>query len=696
MKKIFKVSNALMGAFLCFLGASCSSNSNSLSVTNFQADSTSYSEGDAIEFTLTLNNPNNYKISAAVINDKSYTITQSALSTKVFKVSDKDLTFSHSNYTYTLSKIVYSVDGEVKELTVKNRSLVLTEKAVKTEDIVVKNMTMKSLTNPDMKTFYQSDEIETTIELERKDNVRILYFYFTITDENDTTKTIKKAYNDDGKSKVYTISFTMPAMSGKTTVDLSDVDYVLGTNKKDKALNYKTSCDVMIQPLTLLNATVSKTNGFSTDVNDYEYFDASSQVNLKIELSNPSNLPIQGIVICGQTFKLETSEIAQNTQTKKVTINKKINLSAIKTTPTKLSIDKIIFKDENNTELGMKAELTQDIYYYDKIISNAEDLKSMKVQNGVITGNYILARDITVSSNGEYNLFNDLIFAGKLEGNGHSIICTGTTKPMFASIANVGVIQNTTLNISATSTEILCATNEGKVKNIKLSGKESVSTKGETAILCYKNKGIVSDIEFLTALDGNYGIFSFIADNDGDISNVIVNPQNIKLGKNSLSVMPANNTGTVSNIILRLTKWFNNVTAYDYDSQNLLVLPINDGSYSNIILNNDWLQKISEFNTKIDGPQNSGAGFFIGIIEQGKDLYNSLVSDKKYFSIENYVLSEKYKDVDVTEYRATIVNNVGFDASYYTTLGFAAYNTSNNSFWHYSGNEVTLNWSIKK
>ena len=700
MKKIFKVSSALMGAFLCFLGASCSSNDNELSVTSFKADSSSYNEGDMIEFTLTLNNPQNYKIEAAVINDKSYTVSQAAISTKTFKVSDKDLVFSHDAYRYTLSKIVYTVNGEQKILEVKNKALVLTEKATKIEDVVVKNISIKSLTNPDAKSVYQQDDIEATIEVERKDNVRILYFYFTLTDETGQTKEVKKAYNDDGKSKIYTVNFTMPAMAGSTEVKLSNLDYVLGTARKDKSLDAKTNCNVLIQPLSLNYVRVSKNSGFSKDVNELQYFDSSSQVDIEIKLDNPSNLTVTGLTICGQLFNLSKSEISTDTQFKTVTIKKKLNLSAIKTNPVKLTIDKISYLNDNGNALAMSAELTDDIYYYDKIIKSVSDLKSIKFdENGNITGNYILGADLTVDlKDVDIPFFKDYNFAGKLEGNGHKIVCSSTTRPLFKTTSNNALIQNLSLNIGATSTEFLCETNNGTIKNIKLGGSETLN-KDESAILCYKNTGDISNIEFLTALDGNASLFSIIMDNSGSISNVIINPQSLKLGKNLFVASPAIDTGSVSNFIFTLEKWFTGVNAGDYKSQNSLVInKTDDATYSNLILNNNWIKEIDSKNKIIAGPNASvGHNVIVGKLNELWDAHDQITNNTNTgsFEIEKYILGKSYDNTDSAKFRATLLDNDGFTSQYYATLGFSTYNTSNNAFWRLQGRTMTLNWTSK-
>lgn len=696
MKKVFKVSASLLSAFLAFTVASCSS-TEEFEIVSFKADKTSYSIGETVDFTLTLNNPNNYTVDAAVINGKSYTVERYGASTKTYKVSDKDLTYERDQYRFTLSKIVYTVNGEQKELSVKNQSLVLSETADVTEDLSVESIDIKSLTNPKSSSIYQQDEVEATIKISRKSNVKITCFYFTLTDTTGNVKEVKKSYIDDGKSDFYKVNFIMPAMCDKTEVKLSDVDYVKGTVKKEMNLGFKTNCNVLIQPLSLDYVRISKKSGFAVDVNELSYFDSSSVIDITIKLDNPSLVQVTGLTICGHFFSCDAkNDVLQKT----VTINKQLNLNSIETSPTKLTLDKINYENEDGNTLSMNAELSEDIYFYDKIIASSKDLASIKAdKDGVITGNYILNSDITISpEDASSPFFKNYVFAGKLEGNGHKIICSSTTRSLFKSVGKDAIIQNVNLNISSTNSEILCEENLGTIRNIKLAGSITQSSDSTNAIFCLSNKGEINNLEFLTMLEGSVSTFKIIEKNEGLYSNVIVNPQSVKPGLNVFIPMPSINSGEVSNVVLSLNKWFTGITAADVKSQNVItIIKTDEGIYKNIILNNNFINQIDTFNKVIKGPEAENPGLFFDLVDEFNNMafggikFSDLFKEApELFSYETYLLGKTYSTDDYSSYRATIVNNNGFDMQYYSTLGFRTYNTSNNSFWKLSGTTLTL------
>lgn len=694
MKKIFLVPVALMTAFLGLVLASCTK-SEDLSVVSFRATETSYSVGDTVEFTLTLNNPNNYDITTAVINGASYTVSANGISTRTYQISSSDLIYTTEIYKFTLSKIVYEKDGSIEELEVKNQSVVVSENVTIGNDVIVDSVKLTSLTNEGSEYIYQNDSVKADIKLTKANNVKILYFYFDLIDENENIERVKKAYNDDGKSDNYSITFEMPKMTGKTKVQLSDIDYVKGTAKKEVTSTYSTSCTVMIQPLSLLNVSVSRSSGFATDVNEQKYFDSSSNIDITIKLDNPSDVDVTGISVCGQQFNLSSKEISKNTLFNTITITKTINLSQISKFPEKLTLDKISYKD-GSKPLNMNADLTEDIYYYDKVIRTANDLNDMTIKDGVITGRYILANDL-VLDNTAPSFFRNNSFDGTLEGNGHSIIIGSTTRSLFATLGTNAVIQNVSLQIGSTNSAFLCQTNSGTLRNIIVGGTLELSKDGTGSVLCDKNSGSITNVEFVTNLVGNSSTFSLVKTNTGTISNVIVNPQEISLSSNTFSALPMENTGEVSNVVLALKIWYNGVSKDDVIIQNkLVVVKTSGGTYKNIILNQNFRNKADTFNKLIEGPNKPSTGSIISTVTDAIGNLDSWLSgimhsigSIEYFNYEYNLNAVEEKTI------STLIADIGFTSTYYSQLGFRSYNDSNNVFWKTSGTSIGLNFNSK-
>lgn len=692
-KKIFILPILLMITIFSFLLSSCSSKEE-LNVVSFEAMGTQYSIGDTIDFTLKLENPNNYLIESAVINDKSYTVSSSGVSSEIYSITSSDLVYTSETNRFVLTQILYQVNGEIKTLNT-NKTVRITEKVTLGEDVKVKSVKLSSLTNTNSEFIYQNDKVNANIVLEKANNVLVLFFYFQIVDEAGNKENVKKAFNDDGKSDVYDVNFVMPSMEGNTTVTVTDIDYVKGTAKKTVDLNFVSTCKVMIQPLSLIKVNVSNSRGFKTDVNDQQYLDATSNVDIEIVLENHSNIDVIGITVCGKMFNLLASDIKKSSLLERITIQKTLNLSDIKVFPTKLTLDGISYKNGSKV-LKMNAELTKDIYFYDKIITSTGDLKSMKVTDGVITGRYILGKDLIIDDVDSV-FFKNYTFAGTLEGNGHSIIMGSTGRSLFKSISKNALIQNVSLSIGVTNSPVLCDDNAGDIKNVVFGGSVECQKSKEVNVICNSNSGSITNIHVISNLIGNSSSFALLKDNTGRLANVVVDPQSFTLGSNVLSPLPDTNYGRVENIVLLLNNWYRDVDTSSVKIQNSLILiKKGNGTYTNIILNKAFRDRADQLNKLIDGP-NAQNPFFLFemsdmLIDASISVLKSLIykNEKRNFFYDITMNSEE----EGKQFHS-IVAREGFTNVYYSQLGFRTYNDSNNCFWKLTGTNVSINWQSK-
>jgi hypothetical protein len=383
--------------------------------------------------------------------------------------------------------------------------------------------------------------------------------------------------------------------------------------------------------------------------------------------------------------------------------------------PTKLTLDSVTSYTDGK-KVKIHAELTDDIYYYNKIINTASDFAEILndaslVKDGKISGRYILNKDITIDNDNQNIIFfKNYEFDGVIEGNGHSINVGSTYKPLFDKIGKNGLIQNVDLEVNAHDNSVICNTNEGTIRNINFGGtvnvepkencsfrKEGLVTYDELAdiyVLCETNNGTISDVNFVSTINGSHVYISLIKNNNGNFSKIIVNPI-IRTISNTFLPLPSYNNGNLSEIVLTLNHWFDGVQSADVAHQNKLILwSYGDiSNLNNIILNDAFRKKIEILNKIIDGPQ----------LENG----SSSSKEKEHFEEDATVIASSiiqqestlnpvsdYKE-ELIKPRVLVIPSESFSAQYYAQLGFRKYSSSNNSFWRTNGTEISLDWDIK-
>ncbi len=694
---------------LCFL-TGCSE--KKLAIKDFVTEKSTYENGDKMNFILTFENPNNYDVISCVINDLPFSLTPYALKTDKF-IAETTITYEVGK-KYVLSEVTYIKDESSYILEV-NKTAITSIELSTVEDMKVTKLSITSLDNDEI---FANDNISAVVTVKKNvKDVQILTFYFTFTDVNGSQEMIKKNIIDDGTSNVYTVPLTMPAMVGNVNATVSRVDYVKKTDSKYLTQDIvKQELVVNIHDVEVLEASIDMSSKLNKDVNDLSYFDSSSSIKLEITLSNNSNVNVTELTVSGSTVKITDKDIERYDLLEKMVITKTITLDVEKS-PIKLTLDSVCYTSGGAKRTIGETLFEEDYYFYNKIIKTSTDFNDMIVDNETkkITGRYILDNDITLSGNERY-LFNDYILDGTIEFNGHTVTSNVVnTKPMFEKITENGVVQNMCLNYSMSNAPAICDGNYGDIVNIKMTNSVMCS-KTETTndlksvnALCNNNMlaGKIQGVEFASQLIGSSSFFSVVGKNYGEYKNIIINPSQISLGKNTVFALPETNVGEVSSVVILVEQWFTGLSAEDYEAQNNLVIAYDGGTYKNIVLNKDFVDKVNTFNTIINGPSVE-SGVLGKLMELPTKAINGVFEMIKEGDSSNFLAYLGFGEprTNWLSYAnggtsADIVSSVkefekkALTQDLYTGFGFMSYSESNNYFWRYSGGTINLNFKMK-
>lgn len=693
---------------------SCSDKED-FAVKSFTTEYSSYTEGDVLNFTITLTNDEKYDVVSCIINDKSYSsVSEAGLTKEKYKVAT-DLTYD-STTTYTLKEITY-VDSNSNSHSLAVNKKTSAYATVNTKsDVQVKSLSLESKENDSI---YVGDTLEATVELDKiAKNVVIYGFYIEFIDTNGNTETEKVNIIDDEKSSTYKFDVEMPEMAGSVTAKVTDIDYAKNTEFKSLTNIASTPCafTASIHEMTVISASVSADSTLPTDVNNKSYFDSSSKIKLKITLQNESDLDVSRICISGQTVDINTKnskEYQKLDPSKRITITKEISLNNV-SSPTKLTLDSITYTKNGTARTIGETLLDEDYYYYDKIIKSASDFDKMKVDTTTkkITGRYILANDITLTGSEKY-LFNDYTMNGTIEFNGHMLSSNKAyKKPMFEKISESGCVQNLNVGYGTTNSSAICKMNYGAIENIKLSNSVYVTTSSSVdslitaPALCETNSfsGKIKNIEFASILEGNKSCFSLIGNNYGDVRNVVINPNSITLANNILLALPEANYGTVSSVAVLVEKWFNNVTADDVSKQNtLLLIYTPEATYKNIVVNSNFNTQANTLEKLRSGTNAQSKRGLGAVIDKTNPVNSALIklgwledSSKDDVAWNTFSVVSEATDI-VSCAKEYSKNDLNTNAT--TGFGFISYSedsgTGNNYFWRNNGGILTINFSIK-
>lgn len=704
MKKKNKILPFVFLILSIFSLASCSSN-NEFKVNSFITAESSYNEGDEMSFVITLSNPSKFEITNCKINNNPYNVQAVGLTKEKYTITT-DLKYSKSS-SYILNEITYVESDTAKSLTLKKKAIV-TGSASEVQDIVVKDLSFKSISNSNSGKIYTNDKVEASVRIHKNSKLDILKFYFTFTDSNGAQDTQAVGIIDDDKSEVYTMNLNFPSMVGGVSAQVSRIEYVKGTNRKTTDKGATTQLVAEVHSVSVLNATVSQKSALAKDVNDQSYFDSSSSIEISVTLSNNSDLPITEMQVSGITVPVnEATDVTKYTQLHEWVIKKRINLQT-EENPIKLKLDSIAYSEGGSVVKINEVLFDEDYYYYNKIITKPKDFDSMKVEldeNGNptknIVGNYILSKDITLTGNEAY-LFKGYTFKGILELNGHSITSNVLSEnAMFDKLDNDAVVENGKINYATNKNAAICEANYGLINNLQfINSVTGIAVKDKnhpetiTSVVCKynMNNGVISNIDFQSFISGSDAYVTLVETNYGTMKNFVVNPLLETQTNNALSPLPYLNTGDVSSVLVIVDSWFSGVspTGNNPENQNTLIINYDDGNYKNIYVNSSFNETATILNKVIDGPTVEANSLF-GKFNQGLDnLLGKIWGSKKTY-YESWTKVGETADVlaTVKESKAEDI----YKAS--QTLGFYSYNDSNNCFWKQTNGSLKLNWQMK-
>lgn len=694
---------------------SCS-DTEDFAVKSFTTEYSSYTEGDVLNFTITLSNDKKYDVVSCIINDKSYSsVSEVGLTKEKYKVTT-DLTYE-STTAYTLKEITY-VDSNSNSHSLAVNKKASAYAAVNTKgDVQVKSLSLESKENDSV---YVGDTLEATVELDKiAKNVVIYGFYIEFTGLDGNTETKKVNIIDDEKSNTYKFDVEMPEMAGSITAKITDIDYAKNTEFKSLTNIASTPCafTASVHEMKVIKASVSASSALPTDVNNKSYFDSSSEITLNLTLQNESNLDVSRICVSGQTVDINTknaNEYKKRNQLQQIEITKKISLNNV-SSPTKLTLDSITYTENGTARTIGQTLLDEDYYYYDKIIKSASDFDKMKVDTTTkkITGRYILANDITLTGSEKY-LFDNYTMDGTIEFNGHMVSSNKTyQKPMFEKISENGCVQNLTVGYGTMDSSAICEMNYGDIENIKLVNTVYVTTSSSVdnlvtaPALCETNSvsGKIKNVEFASILEGNKSCFSLIGNNYGDVRNVVINPNSIALANNILLALPEANYGTVSSVAVLVEKWFNGLTADDASKQNTLLLAYTpEATYKNIVVNSNFNEQANTLEQLRVGTNATSKNGIFKILDEIEEPVDPVKNAIKALSLFEYSL-DSWNTFSVVAESTDIIscvkeyskNDLNTNAT--TSFGFISYSedggTGNNYFWRNNGGILTINFSIK-
>ncbi len=749
----------LITCSMFFLLMSCTSEESSISVVSFKTVDASYEYDEVLTFAVKIKNPKNYKVTSATINSKAYPVLCDDERYDTFYVTDNELKFTSATNTYTLSALNYIVNdnNNPKSETLQTDIKCYVKLSVQTvPDVTVTSWSVKSSSGEG--NFYCGESVDITLNLNNPkgyslDRVQVVISSKKTGEElaNNTIPLFEKNMSSDNTVATFTLE-NLPSLSGVQNEDIDINIKRIFYTKNYQLINSSANCEIKTvnlqkRAIEILSFKIDnfKEETIFKDINNRVYTDDKSQINLKIEISNPSDLKITQVIINKTAYKnitvkrnnymhIDTIEVAVSTPSTETEGAIKIK---------KLELNGIRYNDKTAAELEVPVAHQEEILVYDKIINNASDLLDLKINNGVIKGSYILAADLNLSDSNHHGFFSDYTFDGLLEGNGHTISFTSdanySTKPLFKEIGENGVIKNCRITAGTfNNTNVLASSNKGTILNVDVSAfvclnVSSIITssiilttdkeKKNTAFdklggLVGVNYGTISDIivNERFELTGNtktsntYEISAITNRNYGNINRVVNNCTSVKTKvykddfTHSLFYLTAKeNYGTISSMVYTLsdTSLPSFVPKIVTDSRIIG----EEAKFYNVFINTSYLEKVIKADEdtygKIDWSNSES------IRAKLNELQNNLRTMSEYYA--------KGKDVAdfVDEYEKCYLFTFNQDAcafayatpkelglssdsasqiSFYSNLGFQSGGTDR--FWRYDSGRITFNFQI--
>lgn len=742
-KKIHFTSRILFVFFLIAFSliglASCNNRDNSeVSVISFKTTESSYAYKDVLTFEIKFKNNKNHVINTVKINNKNYPVICSDERYDLVYVTDSTLIFVPGGETFKLNGFSYTLSSKEGEqiIEIETSKTCYVNYAVKEDnDIKLINYTVES--QSDDKEFYINESVDITVNLDNPDKYPVSKFIFEYLDnEGKCIEQVEKlVFSSDSKNDYSVYSFTMKifSQSGDYKLHLNSIYYTKGTalvNAKiteeyDAVSNLNLKINkrqVQIMDLSFNELSDKK---IYTDLNNKTYIDSNAEISLVAKIKNESNLQVKGLVINGTTYNINKDMIQTNTMTNIQTIkfNVKVSSKAEEGNINTCSfvLTKVRLQDNQTTEFSVPVEAELKIYVYDKIIKDASDLDKMTIneETKTITGNYILANDITISKNLHGKLLSDYSFNGFLEGNGKTIKFASdlslNEKPLFETIGETGVIKNVKFTQAIFKNSNMFANiNNGIIKNVEtitntIHKPSNAQTETIRGGLVGINNGTISDINLKGGLeiqqpyniDARYH-FSMVAyQNNGNIFRIVNNIVDItaheSLNNSFVYLTCYENNGTIAQVVYLL----NNISVDNFKPLILVTdsyKSSEDAVFANIYLNYEFIEKVAKKkNFDLSTPDS-----FLSVLGNLFDLVNETafkaltgqLKEDEYcpwltFNQEkcelNYATPEDLGLKNPTSGKALV---------FYSRLGFGSGGTD--EFWSYNMSSPKFDFTINK
>lgn len=739
----FKKINIIKFIFVLFLFfiiglnlTSCNdTKENEVSLISFNSTEDSYAYKEVLTFEVKFKNNMNYTINSVQINNKDYPVICSDERYDLVYVTDNTLIFLPGSETFKMTGFSYTLttnEGDVIIDVETSKTCFIAYSVKEDNDIKLINYSIKSKVEDETELFI-NEEVEVEVNLNNPYKYEVSRFIFGYYNENNEVieRVEKLVFSTDSKKDYSVYNFTLKLYSeaGDYNLKLDSIYYT-----KETALIHskvtedyddvsKIAIKLNKRQIEILELSFNKLaeNNINIDVNNKSYTDSDSDVNLMVKLKNESNVTIKALVINGTSYKISKDMIATNTVTNIQTIKFKVKVSSNSSSGNintcQFALTKIKLEDNQATELLIPVQAELKVYVYDKVIKTASDLDSMKIDETTktITGNYILANDITISKNLHGKLFSDYVFDGMLEGNGKTIKFSSdlslNEKPMFEKIGANGIIKNTKFTQAIfKNTNAIANINDGIIKNVETimniihkptASQKEISRGGLVGI----NNGTISDISLKGSLEVQYYTtsskpyhFSLVAhQNNGNIFRVINNITDItadkEIGNSFVYLTSYENNGTIAQIVYLLS----NITIKNFAPLTIVTDSYavgEDGVFENVYINSDFIYKVALERGEISKDELLVEKLF-GFIDNIKNFANELINGSTEYYQWITFNQDKCKVKEATpEDLGIVASDSGKNLVFYARLGFGS--GGNDEFWSYSSGTPKFDFDLNK
>ncbi len=641
--KIKKIVYFTIATFSLFTMLGCS-NKNDLSVAGFYTNEKSYKVGEVMNFTASLNNPNNYVIESATISssgaNKSFTLKANTKDYSTYSFSKtmkgEDITYDGA-LSYTLDSLNYYDSNSNYQVLEVNQSININSNSNKDiSGISLTSITVENTEKNESDAFVVSagHDIDLTLNFDNENEYRLFTLDFTF--ENDEGETEKVSVtNQSIDTNVVKCSLKVPDFYGPIKLSLTNVQYLDSSQKTNTATITANTVKLYAEAVgsELLSLSLSLGGTYETetyiDRNEDICVRAGETVYCKAVISNPDRYDVSDFYM----KKNDTSET-------KVTINKQVK--GVTQTTLYVSFTTTDSKLENDdfyvTKYSLKSSFANKITYtvsdskqektkvsfktYKRVVENVKQLKTLIDGGTTLDGTTLIVSDTALDFSG-YTPTSSLNLDGYLQFN-CKIANLSTSTPLFNTISKNSVLEGLNLSTGCKFTNngseksFLCKENNGTIQNVKLDNLTIVQNcfgvrdplglvlPSKSAIIVKNNGKLINmsiqnvyyeDLIATSAtFSKEFNMSTVVYENTGTISNVAVSYASFqgvpgRLDDYQTNLFITKNSGTVQNC---WTAYFGDVTNVTTGSK--LTFDFNNtGSVKSIYCND-----ISELDKSID------------------------------------------------------------------------------------------------